>query len=398
MEYIARESIIKKIRPYIGNSLIKILIGQRRVGKSYVLYQLMDELSRYSSTQIIYINKEDFKYDDIRTYADLINYVQSLVESDKKVALFIDEIQEIASFEKALRHFQSQNIYDIYCTGSNSNMLSGELATLLAGRYIQIPIYSLSYIEFLKFHQKIDSTENLLGYLKFGGMPHLINLHNNEEVYLEYLRNVFNTIVLKDIVARYSIRNVPFLQDLIRFLANNLGSIVSAKRISDFLKSKQINVQSRSVQEYLYYLESVFFINRVKRAEIEGRKIFEIGDKFYFEDVGMRNAIIPFQMKDIGKLLENAVYHHLRINGFTVYVGKMGDKEVDFIAEKGSEVYYIQVAYLIADESTHKREFDNLLAISDNYRKMVISMDEMAQGNYKGIEHWHIRKFLTAYS
>jgi hypothetical protein len=395
MEYIARENVIEKIRPYIGNSLIKILIGQRRVGKSYVLYQLMDELSLNSSPQIVYINKEDFKYDDIRTYADLINYVQSVVEPLKKVALFIDEIQEIASFEKALRHFQSQKTYDIYCTGSNSNMLSGELATLLAGRYIQIPIYSLSYSEYLIFHQKNDSTESLIEYLKFGGMPHLINLHYNEEVYYEYLRNVFNTIVLKDIVARYSIRNVPFLQDLIRFLANNLGSIVSAKRISDFLKSQQIAVQSRSVQEYLYYLESVFFIERVKRAEIEGRKIFEIGDKFYFEDVGMRNAITPFQMKDMGKLLENAVYHHLRINGFTVFVGKMGDKEVDFIAEKGNKVYYIQVAYLIVDESTYKREFDNLLAISDNYRKMVISMDEMAQGNYKGIEHWHIRKFLT---
>ncbi|MGE4289402.1 MAG: ATP-binding protein [Salinivirgaceae bacterium] len=398
MKYIARKNVLEKIRPYIGNSLIKILIGQRRVGKSYVLYQLMDELSQNSSSQIVYINKEDFKYDEIKTYADLINYVQALVETDKNVALFIDEIQEITSFEKALRHFQAKNKYDIYCTGSNSNMLSGELATLLAGRYIQIPIYSLSYPEYLIFHKKNNTSESLMAYLKFGGMPHLINLHNNEEVYYEYLRNVFNTIVLKDIVARYSIRNVPFLQDLIRFLANNLGSIVSAKRISDFLKSQQINVQPRSVQEYLYYLESVFFINRVKRAEIEGRKIFEIGDKFYFEDVGMRNAIIPFQMKDMSKLLENAVYHHLCLNGFTVFVGKMGDKEIDFMAEKNGALFYIQVAYLIIDETTHKREFENLLVIGDNYRKIVISMDEMAQGNYKGIEHWSIRKFLTEFN
>ncbi|MBI9069879.1 MAG: ATP-binding protein [Salinivirgaceae bacterium] len=397
MEYIIRNQVIEKIRPYIGNSLIKVLVGQRRVGKSYLLYQIMDELKKSSENQIIYINKEDFEFDSIKSYDDLIAHVNKELLPNKKVALFIDEIQEIKSFEKALRHFQTKNTFDIYCTGSNANMLAGELATLLAGRYIQIPVYSLSYREFLSFHEQADSSESLLNYFKYGGMPHLINLRNNEAVYYEYLQNVFSSIVLKDIIARYNIRNVNFLQDLIRFLANNIGSIVSAKRISDYLKSQQLSVQPRSVQEYLYYLESVLFIKRVKRTEIEGRKIFEIGDKFYFEDLGMRNAIIPFQMKDINKILENAVYHHLRVNGYNVFVGKDGVKEIDFVAEKGNKTFYIQVAYIIADEITHKREFGNLLAINDNHTKMVISMDEMAEGNFKGIEHWHIRRFLMEF-
>lgn len=397
MKYIKRDNIINRIRPYIGDSLIKILVGQRRVGKSYLLYQIIDELKKKQKSQIIYINKEDYAFDSITTYKELIQYVEKTEKKDRKVSLLIDEIQEIASFEKALRHFQLKNKYDIYCTGSNSNMLSTELSTLLAGRYIHIPIFSLSYNEFLRFHNMLDSSDSLLSYFKYGGMPHLINLKNDEQVYYEYLRNVFNTIVLKDIVAKYAIRNVPFLQDLIRFLANNIGSIVSANQISDYLKSQKISVQPKSVQEYLFYLENVLFIERVKRSDIVGKKIFAIGDKFYFEDIGMRNSIVPFQQKDINKILENAVYHHLRVNGYAILVGKTGDKEIDFIAELGSEKYYIQVAYLIKDEKTHAREFDNLLLIEDNYKKMVVSMDEFAGGNYKGIEHWHIRKFLVEF-
>jgi uncharacterized protein len=394
-QYIQRKILIDRIDPFIGNSLIKVLIGQRRVGKSYLLFQLMDEIKQRSpNTAIIYIDKEDFKFDHIKTYSDLIHHVELEGKDKKSIALFIDEIQDINEFEKALRHFQGQTKYDIYCTGSNANLLSGELATFLAGRYIQIKVFSLTYPEFLQFHKKRDSSDSLLEYIKYGGMPHLINLKNDEAVYYEYLKNIFSTIVLKDIIARYHIRNVNFLQDLIRFLANNLGSIVSAKRISDFLKSQNISIQSRSVQEYLYYLESVLFIERVKRSEIVGRKIFEIGDKFYFEDIGMRHTLIPFQQNDIGKILENLIYHHLRANNYSVFVGKLANKEIDFIANKNGQTIYIQVAYLIIDDSTHLREFGNLLTIKDNHRKMVISMDELATGNYKGIEHWNARKFL----
>jgi predicted AAA+ superfamily ATPase len=232
-------------------------------------------------------------------------------------------------------------------------------------------------------------------YIRWGGMPHLIHLPKEDAVIFEYLKNIHNTIVLRDIVERFSVRNVRFLQDLIHYLADITGSVLSAKRISDYLKSQRINLSPKLVLEYLSYLESVYLIDRVKRSEIEGRKIFEIGEKFYFEDIGMRHAIVPFQQKDIGKVLENLVYHQLVANSHQVFVGKHGDKEIDFVAIKKDIKIYIQVAYLIADEKTHEREFGNLLSIPDNCKKLVVSMDETASGNYKGIEHVSIRNFLT---
>ena len=392
--FIPRKKFILRVSTYIDNGLIKVVVGQRRVGKSYLLYQLMDEITRRNAkANIIYINKENFEFDPIKTYTDLIPYVEARLAAGKNY-LFIDEIQEIDQFEKALRHFQLQSDIDIYCTGSNANLLSGELATLLSGRYIQIRAFSLSYLEFLDFHRLTDSNESLFSYIKYGGMPHLIKLERDESVYYEYLKNVFSTIVLKDIIARFGIRNVQFLNDLIRFLADNIGSLISAKKISDYLKSQRIHIQPRTVQEYLFYLESVMFIERVKRVEIVGRKLFEVNDKFYFEDLGMRHALWPYRQKDIGKIVENLVYHHLRTCYYDVHVGKDGTKEIDFIAERDQQVIYIQVAYLITDEKTHAREFDNLLAIKDNHRKLVVSMDEYASGNYKGIEHWQIRNFL----
>jgi uncharacterized protein len=397
--FIYREGYFKIIEPYIGDSLIKVLIGQRRVGKSYILYQLMEEIRNLSHLSgIIYIDKEDYAFDSIKNYSDLIAYVESNRTNQEKIFLFIDEIQEIIDFEKSLRHFQSNGNYDVYCTGSNTTLLSGEIATLLAGRYIQIRVFSLSFPEFLNFYNLQNCNESLQKYILYGGMPHLINLKDDKQVYFEYLRNVFDSIVLRDIVARFKIRNISFLQDLIHFLADNIGSIVSANRISEFLKSQKINFLPKTILEYLSYLESVFFVERVKRTEIGGKKIFEVGDKFYFEDLGMRHSIIPFQQKDINKVLENLVYHHLRAMRFEVFVGKLGDLEIDFVAEKDGNKIYIQVAYLIPDEKTHEREFGNLLKIEDNCRKIVVTMDELAGGNFKGIEHWSVLKFLTEFS
>lgn len=395
---IPRQNYFKQIEPYIGDQLIKVIIGQRRVGKSYILLQLMDEIRRIEPlAEIIYINKEDLAFDSIKNYKDLTDWLQLKIKSEKKTYLFIDEVQEIDGFERALRSFQNDGNYDIYCTGSNATLLSGELATYLAGRYIQIRVFALTYLEFLQFHNLKDNSECLHQYIKYGGMPHLINLKKEERVYYEYLRNVFDTIILRDVVARYKVRNIRFLQDLVHFLADNTGSIVSAKRISDYLKSQNIRLLPKSVLEYLYYLESVFFINRVKRTEIGGSKIFDIGDKFYFEDLGMRHALVPFQQKDINKVLENLVYHHLKAMRFNVFIGKQNEKEIDFVAERDGIKYYIQVAYLILNEKTHEREFGNLLKIEDNFPKMVISMDEYAEGDYKGITHLNIRKFLTTF-
>lgn len=395
---IHRQGYFRQIEPFIGTGLIKVITGQRRVGKSYILLQLMEEISeRDPGAEIFYINKEDYAFDSIKNYADLITWLQSKEKPGKKKYLFIDEIQDIDGFERALRSLLAEGEYDIYCTGSNATLLSGEMATYLAGRYVQIRVFALTYQEFLHFHNLKDQSGSLEKYIKYGGMPHLINLKQDERVYYEYLRNVFDTIVLRDVVARYKVRNVSFLHDLIRFMADNVGSVFSAKRISDYLKSQNIRLLPKSVLEYISYLESVFFIERVKRTEISGRKIFEIGDKFYFEDLGMRHALIPFQQKDINKVLENLVFHHLRAMHFSVFIGKLDDREIDFIAEKDGRKYYFQVTYLIPDEKTHEREFGNLLRIKDNFPKMVISMDEFAGGEYKGVEHWHIRKFLTTF-
>lgn len=393
--HIPRPLYFNKIEPFIGTGLIKVLTGQRRVGKSYVLLQVMDEIrKRNSKATIIYINKEDYRFESIKDHRNLMSYLESRRTDEGRTYLFIDEVQEISKFELAIRSLLSVDGWDIYITGSNAMLLSGELATQLGGRFIQIQIHALSYPEFLQFHKLQESAESFLLYIRWGGMPHLINLRKDDAVIYEYLRNIHNSIILRDIIARFNIRNVGFLQDLINYLADITGSVLSAKRISDYLKSQKINLTPKLVLEYLVYLESVYLIDRVKRMDVAGKKIFEIGDKFFFEDLGMRHATIPFQQKDIGKVLENLVYHHLVVNGNKVYVGKHGDKEIDFVAIKNEEISYIQVAYLISDEKTHEREFGNLLAVPDNCTKMVVSMDETATGNFKGIEHISIRKFL----
>lgn len=397
VNYIPRELYFKKIEPFIGTGLIKVLTGQRRVGKSYVLLQLIDEIRKRDHTaNIIHINKEDYRFEFIKSHNDLMVYLESQKAPSVNHYLFIDEVQDISNFELALRSLLTVDGWDIYITGSNATLLSGELSTYLSGRYIQITIHALSYPEFLIFHKLPENSESFLKYIRWGGMPHLINLRQEDAVVYEYLRNIHNTIILRDIIERYNIRNVRFLQDLIHYLADITGSVLSAKRISDYLKSQRINLNPKLVLEYLVYLESVYLVDRLKRIEVNGRKIFEIGDKFYFEDLGMRHAIVPFQQKDIGKVLENLVYHHLIVNGYQVYIGKYGEKEIDFVTTKNEIKTYIQVAYMITDDKTHDREFGNLLSIPDNCPKIVVSMDETATGNYKGIEHISIRAFLMS--
>ena len=395
-EYISRPDYIERIRPFIGKDIIKVLVGQRRVGKSFLLYQLMDEIQKQNpEASVIYINKEDYAFRDIHNWKDLYDYIKKERDKKKYIYLFIDEIQEIEEFEKALRTLLFEKDYDIYCTGSNATMLSGELATLLAGRYIEIKVHSLTYIEFLKFHRIEDNSDTFLKYVKYGGMPWLIKTGLNDEVVYEYLRNIFNTIILKDVVERYRVRNVTILRNLVLFLADNIGSIVSAKRISEYLKSQRIEISVKVVIEYLGHLSDVMLVQRVKRRDITGRKIFEIGEKYYFNDTGIRNSLIPYRQDDLNKLFENMVYTHLITRGYSVAVGQSENKEIDFVAEKHGNKAYFQVAYLIAEQKTHDREFGNLLAIKDNWPKYVISSDEMIGGSYEGVKHIHIREFLT---
>ncbi|MCG3121490.1 MAG: hypothetical protein ALAOOOJD_04608 [bacterium] len=393
-----RPLYMKKIAPFMNKDVIKVIIGQRRVGKSYFMYQIIDALTKGNPrANIIYLNKELYEFDHIKDYRHLIQHVKKQKSATGKNYLLIDEVQDIAQFEKALRHFQAEGAYDIYCTGSNAKMLSGDLATYLSGRYVAMKIFSLSYPEFLNFHHLKNTAEAFWRYVKYGGLPYLPHLPMEDHVIYDYLRNVYSTILLKDIVARHRIRNVAFLESLVKFLADNTGSILSAKRISDFLKSQKINMTPNVILNYLSYLAAAFFIFKVPRAEISGRKIFEIGDKYYFEDLGLRHTILPYQQKDINKVLENLVYTHLAISGYDITVGKIGNQEIDFVCTRDDEKLYVQVAYLIPDNRVWEREFNNLLAIPDNYPKMVVSMDEAIGKQYQGIVHVHIREFLSAY-
>ncbi|WP_075556812.1 ATP-binding protein [Parabacteroides timonensis] len=398
-EFYKRELYLDRIKPFINTQMIKVLTGQRRVGKSFLIFQLMDYIRElYPSSDLIYINKELFEFDNLKDYSDLINHVtEQYTKTAHKCFLFIDEVQDITNFEKALRHFFAKGDYDIYCTGSNANMLSGELATYLSGRYIEFKIYSLTYNEFLQFHKLEDSSDAFTKFYKFGGLPYLINLPFNELLISDYLRSIYNTIILKDVVNRYNIRNVRQLQDLTIYLADTIGNLFSANKISEYLKSQRVDLPPKTILEYLTYLNNAYFVKRLRPSDIQGKRQFQIGEKYYFEDLGIRHAIRPFKPNDIGQVLENVVCHHLLVNGYDLSVGRDGEKEIDFVGEKDGEKIYVQVAYSVMDPKSHQREFGNLLAIKDNYPKMVITMDELEGSSYEGIKQIPVRKFLQEF-
>jgi predicted AAA+ superfamily ATPase len=366
------------------------------VGKSYLLYQIINYLkSDDPNANIIYINKEDLQFDSIKDAASLNEYVLSQSRPDVINYIFIDEIQDIVDFEKALRSLLLVESNDIYITGSNANLLSGELATHLSGRYVEFNVYSLSYTEFLQFHSLEDSDQSLESYIKFGGLPYLIHI-GLSDISFEYLNSIYNTIVYRDVVSRYNLRNNQFLDKLIEFLADNIGSLFSAKRISDFLRSQNTNIAPNQIQQYCAHLANAFIIHEADRFDLAGRRIFEIGSKFYFENTGIRNVITGYKVKDRGKLLENVVYNHLRFLRYQVYVGVLRAREIDFVCERGNERLYIQVALRLDTDATIDREFKNLLDIPDNYPKIVVSEDHFKGNTYEGIRHLHVRDFVKA--
>jgi len=393
-DILVREYYIDKIKPFINKGLIKVITGQRRVGKSYLLYQIIKELQVDLSNNIIYINKEDIAFSDIRNAQQLYDFIIHNIKKDKNNYVFIDEIQEIQDFATALRSLLLLENTDIYCTGSNAQLLSSDIAGYLSGRYIEITVYSLSYTEFLQFHKLKDSENNLEKYLKFGGMPYLKNLKLKDYIVNEYLKNIYNSIVYRDIVNRYAIRNTLFLEQLVLFLADNIGSLFSAKKISDFLKSQKINIAPNQVQNYAQHLVDAFLVFKVPRYDIAGKRIFEIGEKFYFENLGIRNSLVGYKINDLGKILENAVYNHLLFKGNKVQIGVLGSNEIDFVAEKNGEISYYQVALSIQQEETWKREFGNLAKIKDHYPKYVITKEPWKGNTYKGIKTVGLREFL----
>ena len=398
MESIIRQSYIDKIEKHLGKETIIVLVGQRRVGKSYTLKMIRDRKVSDENNNIIYIDKEKREFDDIQTYQDLNNYIGQHFLPDKHNYILIDEVQDIKEFERSIRCYRTEPNTDIIITGSNARMLSNELSTLIGGRYKEIYIQSLSYNEFLEFQQLSDTDESLTLYIQYGGLPGLAKIGLDEDDAREYQTDIYHTVLLKDVIMRNQIRNVPFLENLVRFLADNTGKLISANSIAKYMKSQGEPVTSTVIINYISFLCEAYILHKVNRYDIHGKRIFETNDKFYFEDNGIRNALAGGTREgDIEKVIENIIYQHLIRLGYQVYVGQLQAGEIDFVCTKPKgERIYVQASYVIADAATREREFGNLRLIKDNYPKYVISMTPLLTRNDdEGITHLHLRKFLS---
>lgn len=397
MATIRRQSYIDKIEKYLGKETIIVLVGQRRVGKSCILKMIRDDKMADSDNNVIYIDKEKWQYDAIQTYRDLNEYIEKHWANDKYNYILIDEVQDIEEFERSVRSFRTEPNTDIIITGSNASMLSNELSTLIGGRYKEIYIQSLSYNEFLEFHNLSDNDESLSLYIQYGGMPGLAKIGLEEDDAREYQIDIYHIVLLKDVIMRNQIRNVPFLENLVRFLADNIGKLISANSIAKYMKSQGESITSSVVINYISFLCEAYILHKVNRYDIHGKRVFENNDKFYFEDNGVRNAIAGGTREgDIEKVIENIIYEHLIRLGYQVYVGQLQAGEIDFVCTKpeGQRIY-VQASFIIAEQATREREFGNLRSIKDNYPKYVISMTPLLTKNDDdGITHIHLRKFL----
>ncbi|GHV09467.1 ATPase [Bacteroidia bacterium] len=393
-----RESYLAQIQPFMNKSLVKVLTGPRRVGKSYLLFQLMELiLQNEKNANIIYIDKEDLTFDAVRSYKDLNDYVLAHSDSNRKNYIFIDEIQEIEDFRLAIRSLALDENNDIYITGSNSEVFSSDLANVLGGRYVEFKIYSLSYLEFLDFHALPNDEVALEKYIHYGGLPYLIHLlPMDDTVVMEYLKSIYSTIVFKDVVQRKKIRNTIFLEQLIQFLAKNVGNLFSSKSISDFLKHQKTELSPTQVNEYAMALADAFIVHRIGRYDIVGKRLFERGDKYYFENMGICNVVAGYRPQDRARRLENVVCNHLLFCGYEIKIGTIGSEEIDFVCTRNGETLYVQVAVELSQQNTIEREFGNLLKIKDNYPKMVVSGERSFENTCEGIEHVYIRDFLSS--
>lgn len=397
MEILYRQRYIEQIEKYLGKDYIIVLVGQRRVGKSYTLKMIRSLKEKDSNNNIIFVDKEKEQFDFIKNYQDLNEYIKGKYVHGKMNYILVDEIQDIEGFERTVRSFSTEPDAEIIITGSNAKMLSGDLSTLIGGRYKEIYIQSLSYQEFLQFHQLTDSDDSLAKFIQFGGLPGLVKIGLDEDDAREYQKDIYNTVLLKDVILRNSIRNVVFLENLTRFLADNIGKLISANSIAKYMKSQGQSITSTTIIEYIKYLAEAYILHKVNRYNIHGKKLFESNDKFYFEDHGIRNALVGGSREgDIEKIIENIVYQQLIRMGYEVTVGQLQAGEIDFVcSKKGGSRLYIQASYIIADEEIRKREFGNLESIKDNYPKYVISMTPLVRKNDdNGITHIGLRTFL----
>lgn len=397
---ILRERYMNRIRPFIGGDLIKVMTGMRRSGKSVMLELIREELlsNGVSAENCITINFEDMRNGHLCTAQALhAEILRRTGETDGKVYLFFDEIQEVEGWEKCVNSFRVEMDCDIYITGSNAKLLSGELATYLGGRYVEFVIYPFSFEEFIQLYRTVfpeaTPAQCFQKYLTAGGMPYLSNLHFEAEPCRQYLTDLFNSVQLKDIVRRGKIRDVDLLERIVAYVMANIGTTFSATSLVKYFKSEQRVVSAETVLNYIKYCTEAYLFYQVKRQDLQGKQILSTNEKYYIADHGIREAVYGGNMRDINLILENIVYLELLRRGYQVTVGKAGDKEVDFVCSKQDQKLYVQVTYLLASEDTVQREFGAFDGIRDNFPKYVISMDEIDQSR-DGIKHRNIRDFL----
>ena len=385
---IKRELYMERIRPFIGKDIVKVITGLRRSGKSVLLNLLRDEIG--DPKHSIYLNFESKGNTRYRNPDALYAYIALKIgDSKDKLYLFFDEIQEVSNWEEVINSFRVDFDVDVYITGSNAKLLSGELATLISGRYVQFVIYPFSYREFLL----LNKDKNFTDYLKLGGMPFLANIIGDENAMHLYLDDLYNSVVLKDVVKRNNIRDVDLLDRIITYVLANIGQTFSASSIAKYFKSEQRKVSTDTVLNYIKACEEAYLFYKLKRQDIKGKKILEAAEKYFVVDHGLREAVYGKRMEDIGQILENIVCLELLRRGYTVTVGMIDSEEIDFIGVKNNNPIYVQVAYVMPDKKTREREFGNLLKIKDNYPKFVVSMDEVDMSQ-KGIVHLNIKDFL----
>ncbi len=399
---IKRELYMSRIRPFIGKDLIKVINGMHCSGKTVMLELIKEELieSGVSSTQFISINFEDMRYAHLLTAKALHDEITQKASSiEGKVYLFFDEIQEVQDFEKCINSLRVSLDCDIYITGSNAKLLSGELATYLSGRYVEFVIYPFSFGEFLELYRSIspnDSTQQCFQkYLLVGGMPYLASLRYEEDPSKQYLLDLFNSVELKDIIKRNKVRDVDLLERIIAYVTTNVGTTFSATSLAKFLKNEHRTVAPETILNYIKYCCDAYLFYQVKREDLQGKQVLASNEKYYIADHGIREAVFSGNTKEINLILENIVYLELLRRGYKVTVGKTGDKEIDFVCHKSGEKLYVQVAYLLASEETINREFGVYTNIRDNYPKYVVSLDEFDMSQ-NGIKHRNIRDFLLA--
>lgn len=389
IQNIKRQKYLDQIFPTVGKNIIKVLIWQRRVWKSFVLLSLIDTLieqKKLKKWEFIYINKEQSQRDHIKNYSDLNQVCENYQ------TIFVDEVQDIVEREKAIRNLRSLG-KDIYITGSNAHLLSGELSTYLSGRYVHFDIYPLDYREFIDFYNLPSDKTTFQKYMQYGGMPYILQF-GFDQISINYSKDVYSAIILKDIVKRYKIRNVAFFENLIEFIARNVWSIFSSLNISNYLAEQGVDISSKVINEYLHFANNALFLHSIDRYDIVSKKIFERKQKHYFTDIGMRNCMFDYNIRDVGKILENIVFSNLIANGYTVFVGEIWTKEVDFIAERNNQKIYVQVCYLLNNKETIKREFGVYESIKDSRPKYVISLDDIVWIPDEWVIHLSIFDFL----